>query len=87
MNEEIKENATELLDKDLIRQCWTFVNIDGKAQAQKGMKDDLVIARSIFSQVRNQFPYVKSSFHDKMRESYHRKIVKPNQGLAFKGAS
>jgi len=67
LNEEIKEGSTDLKDKDLIRQCQTFVNVNGKPQAEKGKNDDLVIARAIAGQVRKQYPYVKKVSYEKER--------------------
>jgi hypothetical protein len=59
LNEEIANNSTDLLDTDLIGQCWTFVNNPkrGQPEAEKGKCDDLVIARSIAGQVRSEQPY------------------------------
>ena len=59
--EEIAEGSTDLLDLDLIGQCWTFINNAnrGQPEAEKGKCDDLVIARSIASQVRLEHPYKK----------------------------
>jgi hypothetical protein len=57
--EEIKDGSTQLLDKDLINQCWTFINNPKtkKPEAEKGKHDDLVMARAIASQVRLEQPY------------------------------
>uniref|UniRef100_A0A6M3KFQ8 Putative terminase n=1 Tax=viral metagenome TaxID=1070528 RepID=A0A6M3KFQ8_9ZZZZ len=57
--EEILEGSTDLLDKDLIHQCWTFINNvkRGQPEAEKGKCDDLVMARAIVSQIRIEHPY------------------------------
>ena len=86
MAEEIRETAIQLLDKDLIRECWTFVNIDGKAQAQEGMHDDMVISTMIYCMVRKLRPYLKSSVETKLAREYQQRPL-PNQGIGFKGGS
>ena len=57
--EEIFNESTELLDADLIRQCWTFVNNPkrGRPEAEQGECDDMVISRAIAGQVRIEQPY------------------------------
>ena len=57
--EEIAEGSTDLLDMDLINQCWTFINNAkrGQPEAEKGKCDDLVLARAIAGQVRIEQPY------------------------------
>ncbi len=82
LNEEIREEATALKDKDLIRQLWTFINIDGKAQAQKGQKDDMVISRAIFSLIRKMRP-MASGVATSLRKAYNQRPL-PNQGIGFK---
>lgn len=63
MNEEIKNNTTELKSAMLVSQCRTFVtkrDKDGqikKVEAHRSCQDGLVICRAIFSDVRNQHPY------------------------------
>lgn len=52
LKQEIREDSTQLRDKQLIRQCMRFVNLDGKPQAAEGEKDDLVIARAIAGEMR-----------------------------------
>lgn len=56
---EIEGNSTDLLDKDLIAQAWTFVNNikRGQPEAEKGKADDLIMARAIAGQVRMEQPY------------------------------
>ena len=83
--EEIRENATALLDTDLIRECWTFIcnpDRDGRPEADKGKTDDLVFARAIAGQVRNYYPYIKSIAKDKGSHFKQKPIV--NQGYSFK---
>ena len=57
--EEILDGATDLRDRELIQQCWTFINNvkRGQPEAEKGKCDDLVIARSIAGQVRIEQPF------------------------------
>ena len=57
--EEILDGSTELNDKDLIQQCWTFINNvkRGEPEAEQGKQDDVVIARAIAGQVRLEQPY------------------------------
>ncbi len=57
--EEIKNESTRLMDKDLIGQCWTFINNPKtiRAEAEKGKNDDLVVSRAIAGQVRMEKPY------------------------------
>lgn len=45
--EEILNGSTDLLDKDLINQAWTFINNvkRGQPEAEKGKADDLIMAR------------------------------------------
>ncbi len=54
LKQEIREGSTELRDKQLIQQCLTFRNIDGKPQAAEGEKDDLVMARAIAGMMRRE---------------------------------
>ena len=70
MAEEIANGSTELLDKDLIMQCWTFINNTKKmrAEAEKGKNDDLVMSRAICGQVRLEQPYKDKEFKKKKRK-------------------
>lgn len=70
--EEIREGSTDLLDKDLIQQCWTFINNPKKqrAEADKGKCDDMVMCRSIASQVRLEQPYKQRVFGGKRKTRY-----------------
>lgn len=63
MAEEIAEGSTELLDVELINQCWTFINNlkRGQPEAEKGKCDDLVMARAIAGQIRLEQPYKQKS--------------------------
>ena len=73
--EEILDGSTDLLDRDLIQQCWTFINNTkkGHPEAEQGKCDDLVMARSIAGQVRLQRPY---------KQKVRRQTKKPYRGLA-----
>lgn len=56
--EEVREDATELRDLELIEECFTFVQDPetGKIAAQEGRKDDIVMARIIAGKLRQLFP-------------------------------
>lgn len=71
--EEIAEGSTDLLDIDLISQCWTFINNvkRGQPEAEKGKCDDLVLARAIASQMRCEQPY-KEKFLIKTKRKHFR---------------
>lgn len=64
LQEEIANGSTDLLDRDLINQCWTFVNNlkRGQPEAEKGKNDDLVMARAISSMVRLEHPFKDKEF-------------------------
>ena len=87
LNEEIKERSTKLNDRELIRQCQSFINIDGKAQAEKGKSDDLVICAAICSQVIKQYPFTRVAKYSKDSYSDERVMVsaenKSNGGFGF----
>ncbi len=70
--EEIAEGSTELLDIDLINQCWTFINNAkrGQPEAEKGKCDDLIISRAIASQVRIEQPYKEKFLVAKKRKHF-----------------
>jgi len=70
--EEIFNESTELKDKDLIRQCWTFINNPKKrrAEAEPGKCDDMVLARAIAGQVRIDEPYKERGFKKKKRKRF-----------------
>lgn len=67
---EIENGSTELLDKDLISQAWTFVNNikRGQPEAEKGKADDLIMARAIAGQVRMEQPYKDKMAYDIPRQ-------------------
>lgn len=92
MNEEIRQNTTQLKSAKLISQCQTFVtkyDKEGKAkkvEAQTGFQDGLVICRAIAGFVRHQYPYKvvsKSSIHAKQRRAVEEKLKKRNAGIGF----
>lgn len=65
--QEIRENATELMDEALIDECLNFIKHDnGEISAAPGCHDDLVIARMIAGKMRKLYPYVhkKSDWKD-----------------------
>ena len=74
--QEILDNSTDLMDNELIQQCWTFINNPKRMQpeAEQGKCDDLVMARAIAGQVRQEQPY-KDLFIRRNRR-------KPFRGLA-----
>lgn len=76
LQEEVSEGSTELLDKDLINQAWTFINNikRGQPEAEKGKCDDLIMSRAIAGQVRIEQPF---------RE----KFISQNRVKRFKGLS
>ena len=76
LGEEIFNGSTDLRDKDLIQQCWTFINNPKKkrAEAEQGKCDDMVFARAIAGQVRLEQPYKDISGR--------RKKIKRYRGLA-----
>lgn len=59
LSEEIDNGSTELLDATLIGQAWTFINNvkRGQPEADKGKADDLIMARAIAGQLRQENPY------------------------------
>lgn len=69
--EEIQDESTDLLDNELIQQCWTFINNPKKVrpEAEQGKCDDLVMARAIAGQVRQEQPY-KDMFRRLKRKVY-----------------
>lgn len=74
--EEISNGSTDLLDKDLVGQAWTFINNvkRGQPEADKGKADDLILARAIAGMIRNEQPF-KDTF-------VRRKVVKRFRGLS-----
>lgn len=59
MAEEILNGSTDLCDKELMAQCWTFINNikRGQPEAERGKADDLVMARAIAGMVRIEQPF------------------------------
>ena len=61
--EEIKNNSTQVFSEKIISECRTFIIKKDKlgkvtkVEAQTGYQDGLIVARSICSYVRNQYPY------------------------------
>ncbi len=72
LGEEIFNGSTDLLDKDLIQQCWTFINNTKKKrpEAEQGKCDDVVFARAIAGQVRLEQPYKDISGRRKKKPRY-----------------
>lgn len=70
LGEEIFDHSTDLNDRDLIQQCWTFINNVERKQpeAEKGKCDDLVMARAIAGQVRLEQPYKEKFFAPKRQK-------------------
>jgi hypothetical protein len=57
MQQDIRENAIDLADERLIRECLVFVvKENGKAEAEAGENDDFVIACAISGMVRQMEP-------------------------------
>ncbi len=69
MQEEIRETATQLRDKVLLKECLTFIRNEetGKVEAQEGCNDDFVIANAICGMVRQLDPY-KPDFKKKAKQ-------------------
>lgn len=90
LNEEIRNNTTELKSKKLINECQTFINKkdkDGrvvKVEAQSGCQDGLVICRAIAGIVRQQHPYVVKTDNKLRKRLYHQKTKQVNAGFGFK---
>jgi hypothetical protein len=57
LEEEIRNDATQLKDVRLINECKNFVVVDGKPQAARGSNDDYVFSRAIAGEVRKHHPY------------------------------
>ncbi|KKM19629.1 hypothetical protein LCGC14_1653700 [marine sediment metagenome] len=74
--EEVANGSTDLLDKDLIMQCWTFINNTKKmrAEAEKGKNDDMVMSRAIAGQVRLEQPYKDREFKKKKHKPKFRSL-------------
>ncbi len=72
LGEEIFDGSTDLVDKDLIQQCWTFINNPKKKhpEAEQGKCDDAIFARAICGQVRIEQPYKDKTFHKRKKPRY-----------------
>lgn len=59
MEEDIREDATQLRDERLVKECLTFIKNpeSGKVEAQSGCHDDFVIARAIRGVLRQEKPF------------------------------
>ena len=82
MNAEIRENSTELIDEELINQCWKFIRNskkNGKPEAIEGGNDDLVVSRAIAGFVRRLKPYSSP----KKEQTVSSNQTKPNGGISF----
>ena len=86
-SEELREKATDLLDGDLIRECWTFIrnpDKNGEPAADKGKTDDMVMARAIAGMVRAYYPFISRTYsEDDKGNILAGRIPKPNQGYGF----
>lgn len=87
MEAEIREKTCELRDKDLIAECFNFVNIDGKPQAAEGATDDYVMAFAIAGQLMRFFPYSKEIEKEETGGGKSWSFKKPlkNMGFSFLG--
>lgn len=95
MAEEVSINSTKLVDKDLIDECYTFVNKFDKygnfqkTEAATSKQDGLVICRAIAGQVRYEQPHkpVVSTrrIPSKARNSVPLKRKK-NAGIAYRSS-
>lgn len=87
LKEEIREGSTEILCDELLEQMRTFINDPDKKKpmAEKGKKDDLVVARAIAGMVRTYYPSINRREIDDMRDRYQtNKPLKSNQGYGFR---
>ncbi len=81
MQEEIREDSLALKDMRIIRECLTFIKNPktGKAEAEPGFNDDLVIATAISGQIRQEEPY-----KIKPEREAGVDVKRNNAGLSFK---
>lgn len=87
MEEEIRLNAVELRDPDIIAQCETFICNEktGKPEADGNFLDDGVIAFAIASQVIKEQPYKGKTSHNTMQKQVaHKQRMRRNAGIGFK---
>lgn len=82
LNAEIREGSTQLLDEELIDQCWSFIrnpDKNGRPEAREGKNDDLVMARAIAGKLRQLKPYIAKT----KPGMYASKHIEKNAGLGF----
>ncbi len=74
MKEEITSGSLSLNDRELINQCWTFINNakTGKPEADTGKNDDLVMACAIAVYVRIECPYKGNFKKTRTRQPHYR---------------
>lgn len=74
MAEEIRMNAIELRDEDIITQCETFVKNEktGKPEADGDFLDDAIIAVAIGGMVIQELPYIPTPTKKPGRDLTHR---------------
>ena len=89
--EEIRNDAVEIRDRDLKTEMLNFINKDGKAQAAQGACDDFIFAWSMAGMMANWYPYsrrVEQGVIGKQRSIYgSERESTPNMGFSFAGAS
>lgn len=87
MEEEIRNEAIELRDRDLKVECLNFINKDGKPQAAEGSCDDSIFAFAMAGMLIYWYPYSKKierSVIGYQKSVYGEKQErKPNMGFAF----
>jgi hypothetical protein len=72
MKEEIASDNLMLNDRELIGQCYTFVNNlkRGQPEAEKGKNDDLVMSCAIACYVRSESPYKPMAYKRPQKTHY-----------------
>ena len=89
--EEIRNDAVEIRDRDLKTEMLNFINKDGKAQAAQGACDDFIFAWSMAGMMANWYPYsrrIEQGVIGKQRSIYgSERESTPNMGFSFAGAS
>jgi hypothetical protein len=72
LKEEIFNGSITLNDKQILDQCWTFINNQksGRPEADTGKLDDLIMACAIAVYVRREHPY-KGNFKRRKVEKEH----------------
>lgn len=76
LEEEIRNQSTELRDILLINECKNFIVKDGRAQAATGSHDDFIFARAIAGELRKRYPYQIEKTHHKSRGQWQGKYTK-----------